>query len=553
MVIKKHTPSAAEQRVAGGLPATAQIFDETAKERWRERSREDIGSLTINHDKILTRIIAMAAIDFMLNGAEESRDYYDARLKPLGLRSSGDKVAMRAATLATRLDRQDLDNGKAAGKQLDAIASGIEGLVIAAGDEVVWAYTNECIDILTALVAEVGGIRKLADLARNDNIDDNPRGVIRLDAKRAAALSEQRIIDAIGDLTAAQFAIAVQGDDGGLTAVPDLSLDSSELIAVMSGKDFGESRVRALHELTQATIAISVEDTGLAKVHDQDPKDRKTGKRQTEPHIVFCPDGSVVIAAHLAPQAGNMLRITDLPHVIDVWPSHHVMLPPQVHRKLALNVAKPSQRNAIAVSEEDAEAGTALVYRTWRVRSEAALHPRYQMAGQGLKFSLRLPTYGTKGDPRDTVHVIREDHAFEPVTTFSLDPAPTGFRNGVLASHERIKRNASLKKALLLSIRAGTFTVVIGKGNALATAASGTMPDIHVAAADFRNFLLLLEALKPTEVALAIDSQKAALRWTFRSSRAGYELFMPATTATGTRSATAFQPIAIIPPPATAG
>lgn len=76
------------------------------------------------------------------------------------------------------------------------------------------------------------------------------------------------------------------------------------------------------------------------------------------------------------------------------------------------------------------------------------------------------------------------------------------------------------------------------------------MEAVHVSAADFRNLLLLLEALKPGEVSLALDEQKAALRWRFRSSRAHYELFMPAATSAGTRLASAFKPISIVARPA---
>lgn len=179
-----------EQAADVVTPQIAEI-DESDKEKWRERSREGIAAVTANHDKILTRVIAMAAIDFVANGAENSNSYYDERLKPLGLPVSGSKVAMRAAVLATRLDRGSTENGKEAGKQLDAIASGIEGLVLAAGGDFDWAYSDECVARLTEVVTNAGGIRVLANLARNERIDDNPRGVIALDGKKVASISEQ--------------------------------------------------------------------------------------------------------------------------------------------------------------------------------------------------------------------------------------------------------------------------------------------------------------------------------------------------------------------------
>lgn len=537
-----------EEQAADVVSPQVAAIDESSKEKWRERSREGIAAVTANHDKILTRVIAMAAIDFVANGAENSNSYYDERLKTLGLPVSGSKVAMRAAVLATRLDRGNPENGKEAGKQLDAIASGIEGLVLAAGGDFDWAYTDECVEQLTGIAATAGGIRSLANLARNERIDDNPRGVIALDAKKVASISEQLATAALGGVSTNRFKIAFDNDNGTLSPVPNLSLDIADVVASLSGKDLGEQRAQVLHELETATIAISLEDTGLPKVHDADPNDKKTKKRLTEAHLLFCPDGSVIISAHLAPQASNVVRVTDMASVIDDWPAHHVMLPPGVYRKLGLNLAKVAQRNAVTISEEPASPGSTLIFRTWLLRSSAALHPRYQPDGPGLKFSLRFPTYGAKGNSRDTVHVIREDCVFDPVATFDLNVEPTGFRNAIVASHERMKRASSTQRTLALTIRDERFEVTISKENVLVASASGSMGAIAVMANDFRNFLLLLEALRPSQVELALDQQKGALRWAFQTQRARYEVFMPAATDQGTRKAHAFQPINIVAP-----
>lgn len=545
---KKTDDAPAEEQSADLVAPPIPAFDESAKEDWRERSREGIGAVMANHDKILTRVVTMAAIDFVSNGAENSNAYYDDRLKPLGLKVSGSKIAMRAATLATRLDRHDTEHGKAATKQLDAIASGIEGLVIAAGNDFGWAYTDECVAQLTSIVASVGGIRALADLARNEGIDDNPRGVIALDGKKAASISRQLATTALGEVSADRFKIAFDNDNGTLSPVPNLSLGYDDVVASLSETDLGEQRVQLLHELTAATMAISREDTGLTTVHDADPKDKKAKKRLTEPHILFGPDEAIIISAHLAQQASNAVRITGMASVIDVYPAHHVMLPPEVYRKLGLNLAKVTQRNAVTISEEAAAPDTTLIYRTWLLRSSAALHPRYQLDGAGLRFSLRFPTYGAKENARDTVHVIREDRAFDPVATFDLDADPLGFRNAIVGAHERMKRASSRQRPISLAIGDGRLEVTISKENVLVASASGSMNAIHVMANDFMNFLLLLDALRPAQVELALDHQRAALRWTFQSQRGSYELFMPAASAQGVRLGYAFQPINIVKP-----
>lgn len=526
-------------------------WDEEAKKEWREKSRQGIAAVTANHDKIVTRVIVMAAIDFVSNGAKSSNSYYDDLLRELRLEVSGTKVAMRAATVATRLDRTDPENGKEAAKLLDAIASGIEGLVIAADDDFRWAYTDECVDQLTALVASVGGIRALADLARNEGIDDNPRGVIALDSKKAASISRQLATTALGGVSADRFKIAFDCENGTLSPVPNLSLGYDDVVASLSETDLGEHRVQLLHELSIAPVAISREDTGLTTVHDADPKDKNAKKRLTEPHILFGPDKAVIISAHLAQQASNVVRITGMASVIDEYPAHHVMLPPEVHRKLGLNLAKVTQRNAVEIAEEAAAPDTALIYRTWLLRSSAARHPRYQLAGAGLRFSLRFPTYGAKGDARDTVHVIREDRAFDPVATFDLGADPLGFRNAIVSAHERMKRASSRQRPISLAIRDGRLEVTISKENVLVASASGSMEAIHVMANDLMNFLLLLDTLRPAQVELALDQQKAALRWAFQSQRGSYELFMPAASAQGVRLGYAFQPINIVKPAST--
>lgn len=545
---KKTDDAPAEEHSSDLVAAPIPVIDESVKEDWRERSREEIGAVMVDREKILTRVIAMAAIDFVANGAENSNSYFDERLELLGLAVSGNKVAMRAAIVATHLDRGNKKNGKNAGKHLDAIASGIEGLVLAAGNDFGWAYTDECVAQLVEIVASIGGLRALADLARNEHIDDNPRGVIKLDGSKAASISQQLATTALGEVSADRFKIAFDNDNGTLSPVPNLSLGYDDVVASLSETDLGEQRVQLLHELTAATMAISREDTGLTTVHDADPKDKKAKKRLTEPHILFVPDKAIIISAHLAQQASNVVRVTGMASVIDDYPEHHVMLPPEVYRKLGLNLAKVTQRNAVSITEEAAPPDTTLVYRTWLLRSGAALHPRYQLDGAGLRFSLRFPTYGAKENPRDTVHVIREDRIFDPVATFHLDITPTGFRNAIVAAHERIKRASSTQRPISLALADGNFVVTISKENMLAAPAGGSMAAIQVMANDFRNFLLLLEALRPAQVELSLDRDKAALRWSFQSKRASYELFMPAASAQGARLGYAFQPINIIAP-----
>lgn len=530
-------------------PSAEVRFDETAKDGWREQTREGIGTVMVNSDKVLIRVVVMTAIDYMQNGGPKSADYFDSRLKAIGLRTSGNKIAMPAATLATRLDRLDPKDGKVAGKLLDTIASGIEGLVIAVGPDFLWVYNDECVVTLTAKVNQIGGLRKLADLARNETIDDNPRGVIRLDSKKVRDIVQGRIAALLGDISSSSFELAVV-KDGETTTVPNVSLNVEDVAVALANRDIGEGRAQVLHELTLATSAITLEDTGLVKFRDDDPKDKRTAKRQTEPHIVFRADRSVIVSAHLSNGASNVVRITDMPSPFEGWPDYDVMLPPQVHRKLALNLAKATQRNAVEVTEEASEPGRILAERTWHVRSEAALHPNYQLGGPGLLFSPRMPTYGQQGDPRDTVHVIRDDLTFAEVTRFVCDLAPTSFLTSVIAAHERLKRAASMRNAVQLSIGAGWFGVTISRENVLIAKADGAMNPIHVSAADIRNMLLLLEALKPSAVNLSLDAERTALCWQFRSSRAAYELFMPAATAAGSRLATAFRPISITARPA---
>lgn len=523
-------------------------LDEAGKDGWREQTREGIGTVMVNRDKVLIRVVVRASIDYMRNGGAGSNGYFEPRLKAIGLRISGSKITMAAATLATRLDRLHPKEGKEAGKLLDTIASGMEGLVIAVGSGFPWAYSDECVATLTAKVDEIGGLRKLADLARNENIDDNPRGVIRLDGKKVRDIVQGRIADLLGDISASSFALAVVKDDGTAT-VPNVSLGVEDVTAALANRDIGEGRAQVLHELALATVAITLDDTGLGKVRDDDPKDKKSPKRQTEPHIVFRPDHSVIVSAHLAAGASNMVRITGMASPFDSWPPYDVMLPPQVYRKLRLNLDKPAQRNAVEITEEAPEPGRTLSDRTWHIRSEAALHPNYQLGGRGLLFSPRIPTYGRQNEPRDTVHVVRDDRHFDEVAQFVCDLAPTSFLMSIIAAHERIKRAASTRKAISLSMKDGWFGVTISKENMLVAKAEGDIEAVHVSAADFRNLLVLLEALKPGEVSLALDEQKAALRWRFRSSRAHYELFMPATTSAGTRLATAFEPISLVAHP----
>ena len=520
---------------------------EEQKTEWREAARDGVATVMVNRDKVLVRTTAMATVDYVMNGGPKSDGYFDTKLDELRLKTAGEKPTMRAATVATQLDRGRKETGAEARKLLDQLASAMEGLTILAGSDFEWSYSPTCVASLIGLVDGIGGLRKLADLARNENIDDNPRGVIRMDGKQVQEIIATQVRQRLSRTSASVFSLAVPGATG-LEAVEGLELTLDDVTRALSNRDIQEGRVQALFELTRGTVAISREKTAFVKVHDDDPKDSKSPKRLTEPHIIIEPDGKVIVSAHLAAGSSNVVTMTGVRGLLDNPLDFHVMLPPQVHNKLALNLEKAAQRNAVEITVEAPDPDTTFAACTWHVRSDAAINTRYQSEGPGLRFSARFPTYGRKGERLDTVAVIRPDCTWSDVSTINCDFVADGFMNGIVAAEERIKRAATGMKAVRLSIFDKRFLVEAGKENQLSCAASGKLDPLHVTAADLRGLLLLLAGIRPREVKLAVDAGKAALRWSFSSHRARYELFMPAATATGTRLTFAFEPITIIAP-----
>jgi hypothetical protein len=541
-------PSKVTTPVALAAPNFGENASEVQKNEWRKSASIDTAALLLDGDLALMRLIAMALIDYQRSGGEASAPYFDDRLKELGLESAGDKVMMRAATVASGLDRRDRKTGEKAGKLLDSIATSMEGLAIVVGraTDFSYSYTQDCVGRLISIILETkGGIRALANIARNEVIAVKESGVVALDRALVADIVKAKVQERFRAAGANTFSLARTDSDGKLIPVPGVLLDLDAVTRAMTGTDVLEGRAQALYELQFATKAIAREPTDKVKVIGSDLRDKRTEKRHTEPHIVACPGGEIIVSAHFA-EASNVIRISGLSGVFDEQPKVHVMLPPEVHNKLGRNLAKADQRNAVTITEEPPAAGTSLAYRTLKMRSGAALNPRYGPDGEGLSFSWRFPTYGRNG-PEDAVPTMRPDRQWSPERTIILSDED-GLMNRIVASRSRLDRSASQRKPVELSLGAGKLMVRISKDSSLSCRADGAELQVRVSAADLRGLLVLLEELRPTDLALAIDSGRAALRWTFRSSRAAYELFMPCTGESGTRLKAAFAPLELVTP-----
>ncbi|WP_447406891.1 hypothetical protein, partial [Clostridium perfringens] len=83
-----------EPVLESNMPTAEATLDEAGKDGWREQTREGIGTVMVNRDKVLIRVVVRASIDYMRNGGAGSSSYFEPRLKAIGLRTSGSKITM---------------------------------------------------------------------------------------------------------------------------------------------------------------------------------------------------------------------------------------------------------------------------------------------------------------------------------------------------------------------------------------------------------------------------------------------------------------------------
>lgn len=537
------------------VPTIAPTFGDTPteieKQQWRVSASRDAAALLLDADKARIRMTAMALVDFQLNGGRDGNAYFDDRLAELSLKAGGEKVMMRAAIVASGLNREDPVDGTKSAKILDAMATEMEGLERLVGEDAgfTYSYTEACVNALIEKVLKTtGGLRALANVVRVENAADNERKPIALDPVKVGEMKIARAQDRLASSTSNVFEL-VTHDLSGMSQRTGIFLDIEAVMRAMAEGDIEEGKAQALHELQLATIAIAREPTDKVVVHGTDPKDKRVEKRKTEPHIVYCPEGRFVISGHLA-SAGNVVEISDLEDVFAIVPDFHVMLPPEAHKSLGRNLEKSDQRNVIEIVEEAPAKGTKSIYRTMRLRSDAARLARYRRGGEGVSISWRYPTYGST-DAEDTVPDIRGDRKWSAPSSFTMS-GDAGFENAIVGGRSRLDHDAHKRRSVAISLDDGVFTVITKNGSISCAGVSGkpfgVAQKMFVAAADLRGLLALLDAVKADGLELSLDREGAAVKWSFGSFRAQYHVTMPCAGETGTRLGAAFKPLQVVTP-----
>lgn len=532
------------------IPNISADPSEEDKVAWRESAKLDVQSLMLDPESVKARCLSMALTDYVMN-EKAGAAYFGELLQDLRLSAPGEKPLMAAVTISTRLDRGDIASGKKAATILDEMASAGQSLLKLARDRAVqFAYTQQCVAELRQIISEYG-YRALADRSRNEDIENKERGVIKLDAAKVNTIAAERISKKLSLQERSSIALAARDSTGKLVELPNLSLSQTALTAALMNAELGDDLVLDLWELCQAADGIAVETTSRMKVQGADPADRKAERRMTEAHVVRRSDGTIVIGAYGA-QASNVLHIAGFKGLLNVEPPYDVMMPPQVRKKLALNLAKVAQRNSVQAKEEPPAPGTSSIYATYKLRSEAAIAPAYGPEGKGLSFSWFLPTYGAKGDPDDRVVDVRQDRTWRNIATIPnlqainfcalMSAAADGF-----GSAAKKRKSAPLRvdaQQLILRIPA------IGEERKFAVTQHEPL-SVYVAAADLRSALQMMAGLQVKgTLDLCIDANAKALRWTFAHRGHEYRLYMPCSGEAGERLTDAYQSLSVTRPEA---
>lgn len=526
------------------FPVMPQDPEESDKQQWRDYAAD----LRMRSDAALYYFLSATYIDWAMNGGLQSDPYYKARLQAMKLSVGNSKKLFAHAVVVT--GRIDIKLGseqdrKSSINTLQETATALEELdKIIVKRKVKVSYHKDCLRRIADIIKDEGGRSKLAAKARAHAKAGTQRNVMPLDTSKAKAVAAKKADDyfaAYGDL------VVAMSKDGALTPLENVSFDVRALAVAKASAIPSSPRATGLWELSRMAEAIALESTGKTVQMGDDPKDRDTEKRKTNPHILMRPTGEVVISPISTP-SGVLIDCALKTSLLDHLPTATIVLTPNVHRELKRNLDTPIQRCVINIEEKAPAPSTKDVFCTYHLTSQAAEKPEHQPGGNGLSFSWKFASYSGTDDNYllDLRGGLKwQDHAKLPLA------GPNGFLSAIAAMAHQLKQAAQKKHPVRCEVSDHKFNINVDSGTNLPCDAENTIATkFFVNAKDMQGVLAALADLSVggEHLTLSLDDKKALVRLTFETATGRYQVYIPQCDSRGTRTTDGYERLSIKAP-----
>ncbi len=456
--------------------------------------------------------------------------------------SNHTQMAATAATFGAQASDEKAKKARSA--FLDRMALVVEWLADAVASEPANYLADQTgIDALVKVIADQGGLSKLANLQRQENANKgtqststpgakialNSDAVRRMRIERARKLLEQKAPTA-----AAVVKLGLVYDDGTSQFVGvTLPVNDAKLEQAMLDIDVVEPLVDQLGELMQAGQMVAEEATTIPVDPMDDPEKPKGGFRQAFRHFVFADERPVVISPILS-SSSVIVRATPMAPLLSQPLGVPCHLRTRERRIMEANIADPERRKVFSAMV-DGPGDTKGVCR-FLVTTEAADDKADNARNVGV---LVEPLHSAQGDLPLDLDIER----FTPRIEGHLSLTSWRSRHNDYVAKITKPVGTSAVARQKHSLTATAWKIASSKkdderdmdGNGIAT-------EVEVMAGDFYRVSQVIAAL-PVIGQIAVTAERhSGLCIAFATQRFTYQVYVPALTTGGDRTAALVAP-----------
>ncbi len=457
-----------------------------------------------------------------------------------GIRSKHKLAFATAATFNLDPSHKDPDIAKQHGQLLDRLSLAAEGLVgliqkLPIDERSAITFDDEGAEKVVSRLKQAGGINAVAAVMRAETrktpaerdhqiaVDPVKASEYLVEAGRRALLDQtEGVTDKGATLT---LALAAKVDGETVLMEADAGLAHNVLEQALKAQAPVDPIVDTMGEILQVGSMIEEVETDKPKDQLSDPTDKNTEKRLASRHIVFMPDGTMLVSPILNPDGPVVLVQTAQPVLAD-WPTKPCHLQAQSRRRVEANIANPDRRKLFKMRVE--EPGKTLGHCRLVFATTVAMEPKNGKAEVGV---LVEPLRSKQENyPLDLSH---DD--FRPDWEFPMGGADRQLLVGFISA---IKSPGG--KAVTINMNGLEAEFVVDKKSQTMDALTPTKGKVSVMARHLRSALMTIADLTLVKdpkhpVTFAAD-REGAVRICFATKRGSYAVFIPAFKADGTLS-----------------
>lgn len=506
----------------------AQLAEFLAKVR-RDAARNALSGMS-RTDASMQRAICALTLERILSPEKDWAEEAKKRGADTGKVKSKHKAASSVyATFVVDVEKgtpEDLQNLARNAERWSLAVEGLENKIkaLSPNEQRKFTLDDNGIDHAVGYLDENGGINAVAAAQRAENRQTpaEREHQIALNAAKAdeylVEAGKQEMLDHAEGVKdgEATISLALVIEVGGKKVLlsANAGLADAVLAQALKAQAPVDPLVDTVGEILQVGAMIEELETDTPTDNLDDPKASDTEKRLASRHIVFKPDGSMLVSPILNPDGPVVLVQTKQPILKD-WPKMPCHLQAQSRRTIEANIASPDRRKLFAASIVDpgkTQGHARIVFAT-----SVAEKPE---SGKTSVSVLVEPLRSQQGNyPLDVLHAN-----FSPKQEFPVN------RDGLqllMDFASGIKSPGANSVTVEMTGAEAKFT--FGRKSKVVAAATPTKGLVKVMARHLRSALTTIADLPLAEnsVTFATDGD-GAVRIGFRTARADYAVFIPA-------------------------